>query len=357
LSNAGYPNGQGLPPITLWFNTSTVHQAIAEYIRQNWIDNLNVTVTLQSIPWEDYISDLDNGNFQIWRMGWCYDYNDAYNFLNDAIAPNPGRYGGWSNATYMNLLDMAARSNNNDARKLDYKQAEEILVETDAVMIPLYFYAYPVVTRAFLQRPNSSEMYIRDWHIITTTKKITTIATQDGWILESGETTNKGSTMNTSATTFYLGDNAQKKQYRSILSFSTNALPDNAVITKVTLKVRKQGVVGGGDPVNIFQGFMVDFKKGYFGPAAGLQVGDFQATANKSYGPFKPVLASGWYAINLTPAKAYINKLATNGGVTQVRLRFKLDDNNNAVANDLSLYSGNAPAASRPQLIVEYYVP
>jgi basic membrane protein A len=189
------------------------------------------------------------------------------------------------------------------------------------------------------------------------TKKFSSIATQDGWILESGETANKGGTLNSAATTLYLGDNAQKKQYRSLLSFSTKALPDNAVITKITLKVKKQSIVGGGNPVNTFQGFMVDIKKGFFGTAAGLQAVDFQATANKSYGPFKPTLSGGWYAINLTPAKAYINKLATGGGVTQVRLRFKLDDNNNATANYLKLYSGNAPAASRPQLIVEYYVP
>jgi hypothetical protein len=49
--------------------------------------------------------------------------------------------------------------------------------------------------------------------------------------------------------------------------------------------------------------------------------------------------------------------LATNGGLTQIRLRFKLDDNNNALANYLSLYSGNALAANRPQLVITYYVP
>jgi basic membrane lipoprotein Med (substrate-binding protein (PBP1-ABC) superfamily) len=196
------------------------------------------------------------------------------------------------------------------------------------------------------------------WYLpLIVTKKLTSAGAVDGWTLESSETSNKGSTMNNTATTFYLGDNAQKKQYRSVLSFSTKGLPDNAVITKVTLKVKKQGILGGGNPVNIFQGFMVDVRKGFFGSAAGLQVSDFQANANKSYGPFKPALSNGWYTLNLTPAKAYINKLATGSGVTQVRLRFKLDDNNNAVANDLSLYSGNAPIASRPQLIIEYYIP
>ena len=146
-----------------------------------------------------------------------------------------------------------------------------------------------------------------------------------------------------------------KKQYRGILSFSTGAgLPDNAVITKVTLKVKKQGIIGGGNPVATFQGFMVDIKKGFFGTTA-LQTSDFQAAAHKTYGPFMTALGGGWYSIDLTPGKGYINKLSTLSGLTQIRLRFKLDDNNNTVANYLSLYSGNAPAASRPQLIIEYY--
>jgi hypothetical protein len=189
------------------------------------------------------------------------------------------------------------------------------------------------------------------------TLRLRSEAAQDGWILESGETTDIGSTMNTNANTFYLGDNAQNKQYRSVLSFSTKGLPDTAVITKITLSLKKQGITDGGNPIDLFQGIRVDIKNGFFGSAPGLQVSDFQAVADKTYGPAKPALTNGWYSINLTQAQFYINKLATNGGVTQFRLRFKLDDNNNAVANYLSLYSGNAPAASRPQLIVEYYVP
>jgi oligopeptide transport system substrate-binding protein len=165
LSDAGYPNGAGLPPVTLWFNDSTGHQSIAEYIRQNWITNLNVTVTLQSLEWEDYVAQIDNGDFQIWRLGWCMDYNDAYNFLYDAVVPNPGRYGGWSNATYLNLLNQAMLTNDNATRRLYYKQAEEILVETDAVMLPLYFYTTPVITQAYLQRPyTSQDIHIRDWY-------------------------------------------------------------------------------------------------------------------------------------------------------------------------------------------------
>ena len=191
---------------------------------------------------------------------------------------------------------------------------------------------------------------------VSETIMLSSVAAQDGWILETAETSNKGGTLNKGAKTLWLGDNAAKKQYRAILSFNTSGIPDNAVITGVTLKVRKQAIVGGGNPVNIFKGFMVDIEKGVFGKSA-LQTTDFQAKANNAYGPFKPSLTGGWYNLNLTNAKAYINKLATNGGLTQIRLRFKLDDNNDNVANYLSLYSGNAPAAARPQLVIQYYVP
>jgi hypothetical protein len=189
------------------------------------------------------------------------------------------------------------------------------------------------------------------------TLRLTSAGAQDGWVLETSEAGNLGGTLNASAATFNLGDDAARKQYCGILSFGTGAsLPDNAVITGVTLNVQKQGIIGGGDPLAIFQGFMVDIKNAPFGTAA-LQAGDFQAAASKSYGPFKPVPVGNWYAIDLTAAKGYINKLATNSGLTQIRLRFKLDDNNNVVANSLSLYSGNAPAANRPQLVIQYYVP
>lgn len=178
----------------------------------------------------------------------------------------------------------------------------------------------------------------------------------DGWILESAENSNTGGAMSATTTTLRIGDDAARKQYRSILSFKTGDLPDTAVITKITLKMKRQGVTGGGDPISLFHGFMTDFKKGIFGTAP-LQVSDWQATANKTLGPFTPTFSSGWYTFNLSTAKAYINKLASGGGLTQIRLRFKLDDNNNAIANYLSLYSGEAAAASRPQLIIEYYVP
>ena len=100
---------------------------------------------------------------------------------------------------------------------------------------------------------------------------------------------------------------------------------------------------------------MVDIKTGFFGTFPALQAPDFSATADKTLGPAAPILTGSVYNLGLINGKDYINKLATNNGVTQIRLRFKLDDNNDAVANYISLYSGDSVTpADRPQLTITY---
>lgn len=190
-----------------------------------------------------------------------------------------------------------------------------------------------------------------------TTRRLVSIADEDGWLLESSENSNSASMLNSAAKTIRLGDDASKKQYRSILSFKTSPLPDNAIITSVTLRIKKESATGSGDPLNILQGFMVDIKPGIIG-APSLETSDFQATTNGTYGPFKPALANSVYSIDLTSGKDKINKLVTGYGLTQIRLRFKLDDNNDAIANTMSLSSGNADSqANRPQLWITYIIP
>ena len=184
-------------------------------------------------------------------------------------------------------------------------------------------------------------------------------ASYDGWILESGELTNQGGAINAAATTFRLGDDIFRRQYRAILSFNTGNLPDDAVITDVKLNLSRQSVSPAGtNPFGIFSGLMIDVRKGFFGTSGALQAGDFQAApAKKTVGAFKPKPSGTLYTITLpSAAYPYINTLDTRGGVTQLRLRFKLDDNNDSIANFISFYSGNA-AANQPVLVITYHLP
>jgi len=164
LADAGYPDGQGLPQITLWFSPVRGHQGIAEYIQDNWYTTLGISVTLQSLPWRDYLDQVSDGQFQVWGLHWYADYPDANNFLNDAV--DRAAFGGWNNATYESLLDQAALEQDPDARKALYKQAEEILVETDAVMLPLYYVVRIVATKPYLERTYPGFVFdIATWRI------------------------------------------------------------------------------------------------------------------------------------------------------------------------------------------------
>ncbi len=185
------------------------------------------------------------------------------------------------------------------------------------------------------------------------TRTFRSAGAQDGWILESTETSNAGGTKNNGAISFYVGDNAANKQYRSILSFNTAGLPDNAVIKRVTLKIRKQGVIGT-DPFTTHSKLMAEIVKPFFGLNAGLELGDFNALANKVAGLFGVPVKNWYYAAVGSANYQYVNLT----GTTQFRLRFQKDDDNDKVADYVKFFSGNySDAALRPTLIIEYTLP
>jgi hypothetical protein len=183
-------------------------------------------------------------------------------------------------------------------------------------------------------------------------RTFSSVATQDGWVLELGENSNSGGSMNSAAITFQLGDDAANRQYRTILSFDTSSLPDNAVISSVTLKIMPGGLPVGKP--NLLGNLWVDIRKGSFG-AAPLQLADFNAAASAvKVGAFdKTPPAIGWYSATLNAAgRGSINK----AGLTQFRLYFALDDNNNRAADFMRFLSGNS-LSNKPLLAITYVVP
>jgi hypothetical protein len=175
----------------------------------------------------------------------------------------------------------------------------------------------------------------------------------DGWILESSETSNTGGTMNSAATTIPLGDDATDKQYRAILHFDTSSLPDTAVVTNMTLKIKQQGAVTGVNPFT-FGSLYVDMRNPAFGNSI-LELVDFSFAAKKvKTAVFNPNPVNGWFSARFnTGGKLYVNRT----GTTQLRLYFSVDDNNNNVSDFIRFYSGNAAAGDRPKLLITYYVP
>lgn len=189
---------------------------------------------------------------------------------------------------------------------------------------------------------------------IVTAPTFLSLAAQDGSVLESGENTNAGGTLNSTAAAFNLGDNAANRQYRVILHFDTSALPDTAVITSARLRIMKQAQAGT-NPFTTHGALRADIRSSFFGVADALALNDFQAAAsNVSAAVFGATPTGSWYSAALSATgRTFINRT----GPTQFRLRFTLDDNNDLGADTMAFYSGSAASAYRPQLIVQYYIP
>jgi hypothetical protein len=180
------------------------------------------------------------------------------------------------------------------------------------------------------------------------------VAGQDGWLLETSELSVQGGGLNLLGN-LQVGDDSANRQFRSLISFNTAGIPDNAVIVRVSLKIYKSGFVGT-DPFRTHGALVLDIKNGFFGTSNLLQTVDFQATPTKSaINSFAPMSsAAGWYQVTMIPLNfPLINK----SGTTQFRLRFGLDDNNDRGADYAIFSAGDGPLATRPVLVVEYTLP
>ena len=164
--------------LTLMYNTSSGHQAIAEAVQQMWKDNLGVNVKVVNQEWKVYLVTTQGKDTpQIFRLGWCLDYPDANNFDRDVFSvggnANPAKDGvpvggvTWKNDQYEALVKQAAVEPD-PAKRVDlYAQAEEILVKTDAAIAPIYWYTNLDLTKPYVTRTyaTSTRQYYEKWDI------------------------------------------------------------------------------------------------------------------------------------------------------------------------------------------------
>lgn len=181
-------------------------------------------------------------------------------------------------------------------------------------------------------------------------------AAYDGQIIESGENSNVGGKINDFDFNMKLGDNDANQQFRSFLSFDTSGLLGRAAVARVVLKIKQTGGPLGTNPFNLSD-LVADIRKGSFSGDKALQSSDFQALADMNESSIfnGTPLPGGWYKGVLKPkARRYVNKK----DVTQFRLRFTLDDNNNFLNDYIAFYTGDAENnLYHPLMIVQYYLP
>lgn len=153
LAQAGYPGGAGFPALT--FLVSESQHAIMQEIASQWETVLGITVDIHvgSVQARNQVlAECRNTPaacaYNGFALGWLVDYPDAYNIVNDLFGPaSQYNYTQWDNIQYRALIDLTA-SEMDPAQRISYlQQAEQSLVQDDAVIAPLFHTDYAMVVR------------------------------------------------------------------------------------------------------------------------------------------------------------------------------------------------------------------
>ena len=155
--------------VKLYMNNSPGHVKIATAVQAYWKE-LGLDVTLRVMEWAQYLQFLGpppNSDVDVYRLGWIYDFPDAYNGLVLWTGDSGNNNTNWKNAKYDGLIKKATRTPNFAKRTAIYKQAEDILTGPSGALpiMPIYWYTFTALVKSnvvgFLINPSDNWDYTK----------------------------------------------------------------------------------------------------------------------------------------------------------------------------------------------------
>ncbi|OYT15536.1 MAG: hypothetical protein B7C24_12550 [Bacteroidetes bacterium 4572_77] len=153
LAEAGFPNGEGFPTLSLIYNTSEGHKAIAEAIQEMWKQNLNIDVELTNQEWAVFQDTRHQGNFQVARAGWIGDYEDPMTFLDMWTTYSGNNDAQWDKPEYDKVIEASKLASGAERDKL-LLEAEKMMMD-DLIVMPIYYYTNPIMV----------SKNVKDWYL------------------------------------------------------------------------------------------------------------------------------------------------------------------------------------------------
>lgn len=139
LAEAGFPNGEGLPPIEL--STTSQYQDIAQYI-QHELAHIGIQLQINVMPPATLREMMAKAEAEFFRGSWIADYPDAENYLalfySHNHTPEGPNYTRFSNDTFDRLYEKS-RSVVNDSLRFTYYHKMDSIIIHHAPVVPLYY--------------------------------------------------------------------------------------------------------------------------------------------------------------------------------------------------------------------------
>lgn len=138
------------------FNNNEVIRRTAILIGAMWKEVLGVEVELTSEEYKVFLqSRHDTSRWDVARLAWSADFNDAVNFLDLLRAHSPGNDMSYANLSFDSALDRAANTVDYQQRRVELQQAERLMLN-DYPIIPLYFVVSKCLVKPYVHgvQPN-----------------------------------------------------------------------------------------------------------------------------------------------------------------------------------------------------------
>lgn len=150
LKKGGYPEGKNFPEITISYNTGAVNRLIAENVQEQLRRTLGIRVLLDNQEWKVYLKRLKVDTPSIFRLGWGADYPDPDNFMVLFHSRSGNNNTHWGSEEYDRLIARAAIEKEREKRQFLYDEAQRLLLEKDAVIVPLFTAVKNVLVKPYV---------------------------------------------------------------------------------------------------------------------------------------------------------------------------------------------------------------
>jgi oligopeptide transport system substrate-binding protein len=148
LKEAGYPNGEGFPPVTLEINLGgNTHKLVATELQYQFLDVLGIHVEVEQVSFADKVEHSKYGKSEMFRSAWVADYPSPESFLSVFYGENipttldePSNLNTmrYKNEIFDSLYIKGAQTANKADRYAYFAKAESIMMEESPVIILWY---------------------------------------------------------------------------------------------------------------------------------------------------------------------------------------------------------------------------
>lgn len=152
LQQAGYANGNGLPPVTLSTGAKLAEVRREFQVVQQSMAAVGVQVDLKEFEdWPTFRQMLQQGDFEVFRYLWSADYPDPDNFLYPLFhSQSQTNYFRYRNPVVDKLLEDARREIDDLQRVKLYREAEQLILG-DAPAVMLFHFTYERVFQSYVE--------------------------------------------------------------------------------------------------------------------------------------------------------------------------------------------------------------